>query len=74
MNKMLEVKNLMVFYENALAINGVSLEIEKGEIIGVFGSNGAGKSTLMDTISGLILDLKTKEARRGGKESPYSVR
>jgi branched-chain amino acid transport system ATP-binding protein len=67
MNKMLEVKNLMVFYENALAINGVSLEIEKGEIIGVFGSNGAGKSTLMDTISGLILDLKTKEARRGGE-------
>ncbi|MBT7892234.1 MAG: ABC transporter ATP-binding protein, partial [Deltaproteobacteria bacterium] len=36
---MLEVKNLMVFFENALAINGLSLEVNKGEIIGVIGSN-----------------------------------
>ncbi len=64
---MLEVKNLMVFYENALALNNLSLEILRGEIVGVLGSNSAGKSTLMDTISGLILDLKVKEMRRGGE-------
>lgn len=50
---MLKVKNLMVFYENALAVNDISLEVSKGEIVGILGSNSAGKSTLMNTISGL---------------------
>jgi branched-chain amino acid transport system ATP-binding protein len=64
---MLEVKHLMVFFENALALNDVNLEINEGEMIGVFGSNSAGKTTLMNSISGLIIDMKTKEARRGGE-------
>jgi branched-chain amino acid transport system ATP-binding protein len=65
--KMIEVKNLMVFFENALAINDLSLEVHNGEIVGVLGSNSAGKTTLMNTISGLILDIKKKEDRRGGE-------
>ena len=64
---MLETKNLMVFFENSLAINDLSLEIKKGEIVGVLGSNSAGKTTLMNTISGLIIDIKRKEDRRGGE-------
>lgn len=64
---MLEIKNLMVFFENALAVNDLNLEVNKGEIVGVLGSNSAGKSTLMNTISGLIIDIKTKEQRRGGE-------
>ena len=64
---MLEVKNLTVFYENALALNGLSLEVGRGEIVGVFGSNSAGKTTLMNTIAGLTLDLQTKEERKGGE-------
>ncbi len=64
---MLEVKNLMVFFENALALNDFSLEVGKGEIVGVLGSNSAGKTTLMNTISGLIIDMKKKENRRGGE-------
>jgi branched-chain amino acid transport system ATP-binding protein len=67
MGAMLEIKNLMVFYENALAINNVSLSCQEGKITGVFGSNSAGKSTLMYTISGIILDLKKKEQMRGGE-------
>jgi len=65
--EMLETKNLMVFFENALAINDLSLEIREGEIVGVLGSNSAGKTTLMNTISGLIIDIKRKEDRRGGE-------
>jgi len=57
----------MVFYENALAINDLSMEVRAGEIVGVIGSNSAGKTTLLNTISGLILDVKTKEQRRGGE-------
>lgn len=64
---MLEIKNLMVFFENALAVNDLNLEVNKGEIVGVLGSNSAGKSTLMNTISGLIIDIKIKEQRRGGE-------
>ncbi len=65
---MLAVENLMVFYENALAVNNVSLEVRVGEIVGLLGSNGAGKSTLMYAISGIILDRKIKEERRGGEK------
>lgn len=66
MTKMLEVKNLMVFFENALAINDLSLEVHQGEIVTVLGSNSAGKTTLMNTISGLIIDMLVKEKRKGG--------
>jgi len=65
--EMLEIKNLMVFFENALAINDLSLEIRKEEIVGILGSNSAGKTTLMNTISGLIVDMRKKEDRRGGE-------
>ncbi|MGA2466617.1 MAG: ATP-binding cassette domain-containing protein, partial [Thermodesulfobacteriota bacterium] len=64
---MLEVKNLLVFFENSLAINDLSLGVQKGEIVGVLGSNSAGKTTLMNTISGLMIDIKRKEDRRGGE-------
>jgi branched-chain amino acid transport system ATP-binding protein len=64
---MLEVKSLMVFYENALALNDFAMTVSKGEIVSVIGSNSAGKTTLMNTISGLIIDIKIKEQRKGGE-------
>ena len=67
MEKMLEVKNLMVFFENALALNDLTIEVSRGEIVSALGSNSAGKTTLMNTISGLIIDMKVKEERRGGE-------
>jgi len=64
---MLEVKDLMVFYENAIAINNINLTCSQGGVTGIFGANSAGKSTLMYTISGIILDVKKKEEMRGGE-------
>jgi len=64
---MLTVEKLMVFYENALAINELSIQVNEGEIVGIIGSNSAGKTTLMNTVSGLLLDTKLKEQRRGGE-------
>ncbi len=64
---MLEGRELMVFYENMLALNNVSIQCEDGKIIGVFGSNSAGKSTLMYALSGIILDIRKKEEMRGGE-------
>ncbi|NIO21580.1 MAG: ATP-binding cassette domain-containing protein [Candidatus Aenigmarchaeota archaeon] len=51
---LLEVKDLKVYYDTALVLNEVSLEVEAGTFIGVVGPNGAGKSTLLRTISGLV--------------------
>lgn len=64
---MLKVDKLMVFYENALAVNELSIHVNQGEIVGIIGSNSAGKTTLMNTVSGLLLDTKLKEQRRGGE-------
>ena len=64
---MLQVKNLMVFFENALALNDFSMEVHQGEIVGVIGSNSAGKTTLMNALSGLIIDMRIKELRKGGE-------
>ncbi|MEW5909642.1 MAG: ATP-binding cassette domain-containing protein [Thermodesulfobacteriota bacterium] len=64
---LLQVKNLMVFFENALAINDLTMDVAKGELVGVIGSNSAGKTTLMNALSGLIIHMRIKEQRRGGE-------
>lgn len=64
---MLEAANLMVFYENMLALNNVSVKCRKNEIVGIFGANSAGKSTLMYTLSGIMEDIRKKEQMAGGE-------
>jgi branched-chain amino acid transport system ATP-binding protein len=64
---MFEAKGLMVFYENMLALNNISLRCQEGQIVGVFGANSAGKSTLMYMLSGIMDDIKRKEAMAGGE-------
>lgn len=64
---MLEATGLMVFYENMLALNNVSIKCEDKQIVGVFGANSAGKSTLMYTVSGIMEDIRKKEDMAGGE-------
>jgi len=64
---MLEASGLMVFYENMLALNNVSIRCGQSQIVGVFGANSAGKSTLMYTLSGIIEDIRKKEEMAGGE-------
>ncbi len=51
---LLEVDNVHSYYGNIHALKGVSLSIEKGEIVTLIGTNGAGKSTTLKTISGIV--------------------
>lgn len=64
---MLEASGLMVFYENMLALNNVSISCGDNQIVGVFGANSAGKSTLMYTLSGIMEDIRKKEEMAGGE-------
>jgi branched-chain amino acid transport system ATP-binding protein len=57
---LLEVENLHTYYGNIHALKGISLTVEKGEIVTLIGGNGAGKTTTLRTICGL---LKPREGR-----------
>jgi branched-chain amino acid transport system ATP-binding protein len=50
---MLEVKDIHTYYGNIHALKGISLKVEKGEIVTLIGSNGAGKTTTLRSICGL---------------------
>ncbi len=50
----LEVENIHSYYGNIHALKGISLTVEKGEIVTLIGANGAGKSTTLRTIVGLL--------------------
>jgi len=51
---LLELKNIETFYGLVMAIRGVSLHVEPGQIATILGANGAGKTTILKTISGII--------------------
>jgi branched-chain amino acid transport system ATP-binding protein len=53
MTRVLELDNVHTYYGNIHALKGVSLRVDKGEIVTLIGSNGAGKSTTLRTISGI---------------------
>ncbi|MDW8187145.1 MAG: ABC transporter ATP-binding protein [Nitrososphaerota archaeon] len=59
------MNNIEVVYDKySLAVKGISLNVEKGGIVGLVGPNGAGKSTTLKSISGLI-KIERGEVRRG---------
>ena len=50
----LEINDVTVLYDRAMVLNGVSLQVDKGELVSIVGPNGAGKSTLLRAIAGLV--------------------
>jgi branched-chain amino acid transport system ATP-binding protein len=54
----LEVQQVHTYYGNIQALKGVSLTVEKGEIVTLIGSNGAGKTTTLRTIAGVLRPRK----------------
>ena len=70
---MLKVKDLVASYGNIKALQGISLEINKGEIVSLLGANGAGKSTFMKSILGMVTIEQGSISYRGqelvGKKS-----
>jgi branched-chain amino acid transport system ATP-binding protein len=62
---LLEVEDLNVYYGAIHALQGVSFQMEEGEVIALIGANGAGKSTTLKTISGLLHPRSGRVRLRG---------
>ena len=50
----LEIRDLVVRYDKRVAVDGLSLRVEPGEIVGMLGPNGAGKSTALAAVAGAV--------------------
>lgn len=67
---MLGIKNLRCGYGNLEVVHGISLHVERGEIVGLIGANGAGKTSLLHAVMGLLppregqIDLDGKSIAR----------
>ena len=54
MGQAISIKNLVKRYDDVTAVDGLSFDVEEGEIFGLLGPNGAGKSTTINILSGLL--------------------
>jgi branched-chain amino acid transport system ATP-binding protein len=68
---MLEVNDIHTYYGNIHALKGVSLKVEKGEIVTLIGSNGAGKTTTLRSICGLQKPRQGNIMLEGEDISPF---
>jgi branched-chain amino acid transport system ATP-binding protein len=61
----LEIEDLHVFYGEIRALEGVTLQVRRGEIVTLLGNNGAGKTTTLKTISGLLAPRRGRVVLEG---------
>ena len=69
---LLETKNVEKRFGGLVAVNGVSLQVGEGEIVGVIGPNGAGKTTLLNCIAGFYRPDRGKIFFRGRDVTGFS--
>jgi branched-chain amino acid transport system ATP-binding protein len=69
----LEVHDIHTYYGNIHALKGVSLTVEKGEIVTLIGSNGAGKTTTLRSICGLQKPRHGNITLEGEDLSPFKA-
>jgi branched-chain amino acid transport system ATP-binding protein len=62
---MLEMDEVHTYYGHIHALRGISLRVEKGEIVTLIGANGAGKTTTLKTISGILHPRQGKVSFEG---------
>ncbi len=76
MEKIIEVKNLTKEYKNVKAVDDLSFEVNKGEILGLLGPNGSGKSTTINCILSLLKysNGKIKIFGKEMKPSAYNIK
>jgi branched-chain amino acid transport system ATP-binding protein len=70
---MLEVENIHTYYGNIHALKGVSLTVDKGEIVTLIGGNGAGKTTTLRSITGIMKPLEGHVKLEGEDLAPFKA-
>ncbi|MCX6081024.1 MAG: ABC transporter ATP-binding protein [Chloroflexi bacterium] len=70
---MLEVRDIHTYYGNIHALKGISITVEKGEIVTLIGSNGAGKTTTLRSICGLQRPRQGNIYLEGEDISPFKA-
>jgi branched-chain amino acid transport system ATP-binding protein len=70
---MLEVENIHSYYGNIHALKGVSLTVDKGEIVTLIGGNGAGKTTTLRSITGIMKPLEGQVRLEGEDLAPFKA-
>jgi branched-chain amino acid transport system ATP-binding protein len=70
---LLDVRDVHTFYGNIHALKGISLTVEKGEIVTLIGGNGAGKTTTLRTICGLLKPRSGQIMLEGEDLAPYKA-
>ena len=68
---MLEINDIHTYYGNIHALKGISLTVEKGEIVTLIGSNGAGKTTTLRSICGIQKPRQGKVLLEGEDINPF---
>jgi branched-chain amino acid transport system ATP-binding protein len=74
LSALLEVNDLTVLYDKAIALESVSLSVDEGEIVAIVGANGAGKTTMLRAVSGLKRAAEGEiwfDGKRIDKMQPY---
>ncbi len=72
MENIIEIKGLSKSYFNKKALNNISMNIEKGKVVGILGPNGSGKTTLIKIITGILRETKGEVLIDGNKPGPIS--
>lgn len=72
MDAILEIKNLKKRYGRRWALNGIDLELNKGDVLGLAGPNGSGKTTMLKIIAGLTYPTEGSVLIAGHKPGPVS--
>jgi|YNPNPStandDraft_1061719.scaffolds.fasta_scaffold00171_8 branched-chain amino acid transport system ATP-binding protein len=70
---MLKLHSVVTYYGKILALRGVSLHVDPGEVVALIGPNGAGKTTVLNTISGIIAPRSGKITFDGRDVTGFSA-
>ncbi len=70
---LLEVKDLNTFYGASHVLQGISLNVAKGELVALLGRNGMGKSTTLKTIMGLVKSKSGSVIFEGNGDHGFSA-
>ena len=72
MNNIIEITGLTKSYFNKKALDNISINMEKGKVIGILGPNGSGKTTLIKIITGILRASKGEILIDGKSPGPYT--